>query len=90
MVLLSSMYQYSWELLVLITTYVVQLAVSVVCFTSRRIFFAIICLTGAVPHLLRSGALDVMVVEHEDGAMSCTPFHVRFSKVCREVECCTF
>lgn len=28
-----------------------------------------------------SGALDVMVVHHEDGVMSCTPFHVRFSKV---------
>lgn len=28
-----------------------------------------------------SGALDIMVVQHEDGVMSCTPFHVRFSKV---------
>ncbi|CAN0500398.1 unnamed protein product, partial [Laminaria digitata] len=27
-----------------------------------------------------SGALDIMVVEHEDGVMSCTPFHVRFAK----------
>ncbi|CAM9556983.1 unnamed protein product, partial [Ectocarpus sp. 13 AM-2016] len=28
-----------------------------------------------------SGALDIMVVQHEDGVMSCTPFHVRFAKV---------
>ncbi|CAM9881531.1 unnamed protein product, partial [Choristocarpus tenellus] len=28
-----------------------------------------------------SGALDVMVVQHEDGAMCCTPFHVRFAKI---------
>ncbi|CAM9647090.1 unnamed protein product [Scytosiphon promiscuus] len=28
-----------------------------------------------------SGALDIMVVQHEDGVMSCTPFHVRFSKL---------
>ncbi|CAM9675345.1 unnamed protein product, partial [Discosporangium mesarthrocarpum] len=28
-----------------------------------------------------SGALDVMVVQHEDGVMCCTPFHVRFAKV---------
>lgn len=30
-----------------------------------------------------SGALDVMVVQHEDEVMACTPFHVRFSKVKR-------
>lgn len=34
-----------------------------------------------------SGALDIMVVQHEDGVMSCTPFHVRFSKVCPEHAC---
>ncbi|CAN0109720.1 unnamed protein product [Pylaiella littoralis] len=28
-----------------------------------------------------SGALDIMVVQQEDGVMSCTPFHVRFSDV---------
>jgi phosphatidate phosphatase LPIN len=28
-----------------------------------------------------SGALDVVVVEHDDGSMLCTPFHVRFGKL---------
>lgn len=27
-----------------------------------------------------SGAIDVIVVEHEDGTLSCSPFHVRFGK----------
>ncbi|OAQ83311.1 nuclear elongation and deformation protein 1 [Purpureocillium lilacinum] len=27
-----------------------------------------------------SGAIDVIVVEHEDGDLSCSPFHVRFGK----------
>lgn len=27
-----------------------------------------------------SGAIDVIVVEHEDGSLSCSPFHVRFGK----------
>ncbi|CAN8101066.1 unnamed protein product [Discula destructiva] len=27
-----------------------------------------------------SGAIDVIVVEHEDGVLSCSPFHVRFGK----------
>lgn len=28
-----------------------------------------------------SGALDVIVIEHEDGSLHCTPFHVRFGKL---------
>ena len=28
-----------------------------------------------------SGALDVVVVEHDDGSMLCTPFHIRFGKL---------
>jgi phosphatidate phosphatase LPIN len=27
-----------------------------------------------------SGAIDVIVVEQEDGTLSCSPFHVRFGK----------
>ncbi|PFH62119.1 hypothetical protein XA68_15080 [Ophiocordyceps unilateralis] len=27
-----------------------------------------------------SGAIDVIVVEHDDGSLSCSPFHVRFGK----------
>ncbi|KAK7523092.1 Lipin/Ned1/Smp2-domain-containing protein [Phyllosticta citriasiana] len=27
-----------------------------------------------------SGAIDVIVVEHEDGSLACSPFHVRFGK----------
>jgi len=27
-----------------------------------------------------SGAIDVIVVEHEDGTLACSPFHVRFGK----------
>ena len=27
-----------------------------------------------------SGALDVIVIENEDGSMVCSPFHVRFGK----------
>ncbi|EQL03940.1 SMP2 protein [Ophiocordyceps sinensis CO18] len=27
-----------------------------------------------------SGAIDVIVVEHQDGSLSCSPFHVRFGK----------
>lgn len=27
-----------------------------------------------------SGAIDVIVVEHEDGTLCCSPFHVRFGK----------
>lgn len=27
-----------------------------------------------------SGAIDVIVVEHPDGSLSCSPFHVRFGK----------
>lgn len=27
-----------------------------------------------------SGAIDVIVVEHEDGSFNCSPFHVRFGK----------
>lgn len=27
-----------------------------------------------------SGAIDVIVVEHPDGRLSCSPFHVRFGK----------
>lgn len=27
-----------------------------------------------------SGAIDVIVVEHEDGSLNCSPFHVRFGK----------
>ncbi|KAG9229143.1 Lipin/Ned1/Smp2-domain-containing protein [Amylocarpus encephaloides] len=27
-----------------------------------------------------SGAIDVIVIEHEDGSLSCSPFHVRFGK----------
>jgi len=27
-----------------------------------------------------SGAIDVIVVEHEDGTLTCSPFHVRFGK----------
>ena len=27
-----------------------------------------------------SGAIDVIVVEQEDGSLSCSPFHVRFGK----------
>ena len=27
-----------------------------------------------------SGAIDVIVVEHADGSLSCSPFHVRFGK----------
>jgi phosphatidate phosphatase LPIN len=27
-----------------------------------------------------SGAIDVIVVEQEDGSLACTPFHVRFGK----------
>ncbi|KAJ4397279.1 lipin Ned1 [Gnomoniopsis smithogilvyi] len=27
-----------------------------------------------------SGAIDVIVVEHDDGTLSCSPFHVRFGK----------
>ncbi|KAI8881765.1 LNS2-domain-containing protein [Backusella circina FSU 941] len=28
-----------------------------------------------------SGAIDIVVVEHEDGEMACSPFHVRFGKL---------
>jgi phosphatidate phosphatase LPIN len=28
-----------------------------------------------------SGALDVIVIEHQDGTMLCSPFHVRFGKL---------
>ncbi|KAF2839356.1 LNS2-domain-containing protein [Patellaria atrata CBS 101060] len=28
-----------------------------------------------------SGAVDVIVVEHEDGTLACSPFHVRFGKI---------
>ena len=28
-----------------------------------------------------SGAIDVIVVEHPDGSIHCTPFHVRFGKM---------
>ena len=28
-----------------------------------------------------SGAVDIVVVEHEDGTLHSTPFHVRFGKV---------
>ena len=28
-----------------------------------------------------SGALDIIVVHHEDGSMTCSPFHVRFGKL---------
>eukprot|EP00357_Protocruzia_adherens_P016569 CAMPEP_0115047002 /NCGR_PEP_ID=MMETSP0216-20121206/49063_1 /TAXON_ID=223996 /ORGANISM="Protocruzia adherens, Strain Boccale" /LENGTH=701 /DNA_ID=CAMNT_0002430147 /DNA_START=35 /DNA_END=2140 /DNA_ORIENTATION=- len=28
-----------------------------------------------------SGSLDIIVIEHEDGTMTCTPFHVRFGKL---------
>lgn len=27
-----------------------------------------------------SGAIDVIVVEHPDGELACSPFHVRFGK----------
>ena len=27
-----------------------------------------------------SGAIDVIVVEHADGTLACSPFHVRFGK----------
>ena len=27
-----------------------------------------------------TGAIDVIVVEHEDGSLHCSPFHVRFGK----------
>lgn len=27
-----------------------------------------------------SGAIDVIVVEHEDGTLACSPFHIRFGK----------
>lgn len=27
-----------------------------------------------------SGAIDVIVIEHEDGSLQCSPFHVRFGK----------
>lgn len=27
-----------------------------------------------------SGAIDVIVIEHEDGSLACSPFHVRFGK----------
>jgi phosphatidate phosphatase LPIN len=27
-----------------------------------------------------SGAIDVIIVEHEDGTLACSPFHVRFGK----------
>ncbi|KAG5922660.1 hypothetical protein E4U53_003685, partial [Claviceps sorghi] len=27
-----------------------------------------------------SGAIDVIVVEHDDGTLACSPFHVRFGK----------
>jgi phosphatidate phosphatase LPIN len=27
-----------------------------------------------------SGALDIVAVEHEDGHIECTPFHVRFGR----------
>jgi phosphatidate phosphatase LPIN len=27
-----------------------------------------------------SGAIDVIVVEQEDGTLACSPFHVRFGK----------
>lgn len=28
-----------------------------------------------------SGALDVVVIEHQDGSLHCTPFQVRFGKL---------
>lgn len=28
-----------------------------------------------------SGALDIVVVQHEDGTLVCSPFHVRFGKL---------
>lgn len=27
-----------------------------------------------------SGALDIIAVQHDDGSIACTPFHVRFGK----------
>ena len=29
-----------------------------------------------------SGAIDVIVVEQPDGKLACSPFHVRFGKLC--------
>ena len=28
-----------------------------------------------------TGAIDVIIVEQEDGSFSCSPFHVRFGKI---------
>jgi phosphatidate phosphatase LPIN len=28
-----------------------------------------------------SGAIDVIVIKHEDGSLHCSPFHVRFGKL---------
>ena len=30
---------------------------------------------------LLSGAIDVVVIEQEDGSLHCTPFHVRFGRL---------
>jgi phosphatidate phosphatase LPIN len=28
-----------------------------------------------------SGAIDIVVVQHQDGELACSPFHVRFGKL---------
>lgn len=28
-----------------------------------------------------SGALDIIAIQHDDGSIACTPFHVRFGKL---------
>jgi len=32
------------------------------------------------PQATLTGALDVVAVEHDDGSITCTPFHVRFGR----------